>query len=78
MNKKVTKILGLVFSIVFSFVLLESSGVDVAKANILKYDDFSFTVFILLVICMQFFDKLTVKSIDLASIFFSGKTSSSK
>lgn len=70
MNKAVTKILGLVFSIVFAFFLLESSGIDVTKANILKYDYFSFPIFILLVICIQFFDKLTVKFIDLVSIFF--------
>jgi hypothetical protein len=78
MNMDVLKVIGVVLSIIFSFILLETSGVDITKANILKLENFSISVFSLLAICIYFFEKLIVKSIELVSLFFSSETSHSK
>lgn len=74
----VLKVIGVALSIIFSFVFLETSGVDITKANILKFENFSISVFSLLAICIYFFEKLIIKSIELVSIFFSSDTSHSK
>ena len=74
----VLKVIGVALSVILSFILLESSGVDIAKANILKFENFSISVFSLLAICIYFFEKLIIKSIELVTIFFSSEASHSK
>ena len=49
-------------SISLSIALLELSGVDATKANVFSFDKFSFSVFILLSICLYSFDNI-LKSI---------------
>ena len=49
-------------SISLSIALLELSGVDATKANVFSFDKFSFSVLILLSICLHSFDNM-LKSI---------------
>jgi len=45
-------------SISLSITLLEFSGIDVTKANIISFDKFSFAILILLCICLYTFDNM--------------------
>ncbi|GAW97110.1 MULTISPECIES: hypothetical protein [Colwellia] len=49
-------------SVSLSIALLELSGVDAAKANVFSFDKFSFSILILLSICLYTFDNM-LKSI---------------
>ncbi len=45
-------------SISLSIALLELSGVDVTKANVVSFDKFSLSILILLSICLYTFDNM--------------------
>ena len=51
-----------VISISLSIALLELSGVDATKANIVSFEKFSFSILILLSVCLYTFDNM-LKSI---------------
>lgn len=72
------EVISLTLSLLLSFILLESSGVNIAKANIFNFEDFSWAVLILLSICIHFFSELLTKAIDFISMFFSKEVKSIK
>lgn len=49
----VLRVIIFIISAGFSILLLESSGVDLAKANILSWEEFSLPILILLGICLD-------------------------
>jgi hypothetical protein len=84
MNKeKLYVVLGKAFTFFFAtmltILLLDNAGVDISKANILSFSDFSFAVILLWGVCLYSFENVIDKiRIFVISMFFKQEVSSNK
>ena len=78
-NVAVVKFFTFLLSTIITIFLLENAGVDVSKGNIISFSNFSFSVFLLWVICLYSFEKAINKIRNfVTSVFFKQTTSGGK
>jgi len=77
LNVAVVKFFTFLLSTIITIFLLKNAGVDVSNANVISFSNFSFSVFLLWVVCLYSFEKAINKIRNFVILMFFKQTISS-